>query len=370
LTGKVNAIDYEASIDNEMMTNSESTYANNGLRKAILLSRYASLMKCIITDSREKKNKCFNAIKKGLLKKISFPKEDKDSNESIKLTVSSNWLKVLKDFTQYFQKESNILQDKILDKEEEILDILVNYCQLNSLYYESQKSEDTCFRHATNMYFQYEYINSNFLKNYSTLIKKATEEVKKRRKQNADVTFYGKLNVPKIGLSDTSSDPNFDEDLHGYWEIYQQTSEDNFLEAITELKELSPAQVLFLLEFQLVEQDNVIQLKYCPHRFYHRYSRNSLKEDQDFSKDTFKKVLQDSKGPVYFNHIESGRAHAFGAMRTPGSSNWCLLDSLAENVIFVKNEELLVYQNNFGGRASVMIIPDNSRQTEILASIP
>jgi hypothetical protein len=146
------------------------------------------------------------------------------------------------------------------------------------------------------------------------------------------------------------------------------------LEAIASNKcrELSPPQLLFLLEFQMEETTEggrrMLHLKYCPHRFYHRYARSPNEEDQKFSKDFFLKAIHDSQADrVYLCHLEVGKAHAFAAMRF--DKQWFLLDSLSNQTVPLDNEATLIHDYQIGGRASVLAVADNSRKTEILHSL-
>jgi hypothetical protein len=98
------------------------------------------------------------------------------------------------------------------------------------------------------------------------------------KSKNAKRSFYGDEPLPKeADLQDDSSTVALNYDLYGYYEIYSQTTPSTFLEALEKNKlcELSPPQVLFLLEFQMQptttsDGQKVINLNYVPHRFYHR----------------------------------------------------------------------------------------------------
>ncbi len=88
-----------------------------------------------------------------------------------------------------------------------------------------------------------------------------------------------------------------------------------FVKAVLETgcSELSPPQVLFILEFQIHVTENQFNLVYVPHRFFHRYSRNPEAEDRSASERRF--IREIGNGSVYFNHIEVGKSHAFAAIK-------------------------------------------------------
>jgi len=202
-------------------------------------------------------------------------------------------------------------------------------------------------------------------------------KILKIKTKNAKQSFYGTANLPtnqKL-LVDTSSDPDKDEDLYGYYEIYQSATAKNFLGSIIEnnCKELSPADVLFLLEFQVEETKDknnkrVVTLNYVPQRFYHKYARGSS-EDVSFATQRFNSVIKSNpeQAKLYLCHIELGKAHAFCARKL--NNNWVLLDSLRKCPVKVKEENAMFEDYTIGGRASLMVFPDNTRASKVLASM-
>lgn len=144
----------------------------------------------------------------------------------------------------------------------------------------------------------------------------AKDDIAGIKKKQTNTTFYGNKTPPHNdkGLQE-NSDPTKNEDLYGYYEIYTSAKESEMVEGIKNsgLKELSPAQVLFLLEFQMVESTNadgskVVSLQYVPHRFYHRYARSESSSDKEMSTKEFTKILETKHlESAYFNHIESGK---------------------------------------------------------------
>ena len=132
------------------------------------------------------------------------------------------------------------------------------------------------------------------------------------------------------------------------------------------IKELSPPQALFFLEFQL-EIDvptKTFTIKYVPHRFYHRYAR----KNHESATQAFISVLSTQKDieRIYLCHVESGKAHAFGALKS--GESWWLMDSLQYEPVPVKDETELWTKNELAGRASVMIVPDLKRKPIVVGS--
>jgi Ca-activated chloride channel homolog len=104
-------------------------YQNNGIRKAVLLSRYADLLKNWMIDERvAAENGWKIAPSVTLANGIVIPIElGKWERQSMSLTVSEGYRMLFKDFGDYFQKESRALGDKDLQKEQSILDKLGRY---------------------------------------------------------------------------------------------------------------------------------------------------------------------------------------------------------------------------------------------------
>jgi len=183
------------------------------------------------------------------------------------------------------------------------------------------------------------------------------------------MSIYGDQPIP-LNLEENNSHPEKNEDLNGYWEIYRSLTCESIIEAITnnDIKELSPPQVLFMLEFHLAAKDNSICLTYTPHRFYHRYARNPNEADKTYSSQRFAEILSEPQHknakPIYLCHIEAGKAHAFAAYRID-STGWALLDSLIKTPKYVAQEELFTLHPN-AGRASVLCLQDFSRNTQTL----
>lgn len=87
-------------------------------------------------------------------------------------------------------------------------------------YHEAQSSPDTCFVHATNMYFQRSYINSAFIPQYRELVSTAVGKIQELVSAGALNTFYGEFPAPNnASTEDDVSLPEKDSDLSG-WIIY------------------------------------------------------------------------------------------------------------------------------------------------------
>ena len=108
-------------------TNTEF-FANSGIRKGVLLSRYADLLKNWMIDQREHTH-------------ISQPWEPRVDDwvgipvppvalgqwerQSLPLVVSGSYQALFKEFRTYFQQEMSAIGDNSLDQEVDILDILI-----------------------------------------------------------------------------------------------------------------------------------------------------------------------------------------------------------------------------------------------------
>ncbi|MEA3255022.1 MAG: VWA domain-containing protein [Candidatus Altiarchaeota archaeon] len=108
-------------------------YENNGIRKGILLSRYADLMKNWIKDEREgysKKQlvKASVTIEEGIIVPEPVePKLGRWERQSIPLQVSDDYKKLFVEFIDYFREEMNAMGDTTLSKEVNILKKLSTY---------------------------------------------------------------------------------------------------------------------------------------------------------------------------------------------------------------------------------------------------
>lgn len=106
-------------------------FQNTGIRKGILLSRYADLMKNWINDER-KSYEIATPVEPSVSKEtgiiIPGPVElGKWERQSIPLKVSEGYKKLFNDFSVYFQNEMGALGDDTLGQEVEILKKLGNY---------------------------------------------------------------------------------------------------------------------------------------------------------------------------------------------------------------------------------------------------
>ena len=103
-------------------------YDNTGIRKGIVLTRYANLMKNWILYERSEKGKEFYITgETGILDCVDECDEINRILErtSVKLSVSDEYSKLFKDFYKYMENEINIIGDKELKQELDILSILL-----------------------------------------------------------------------------------------------------------------------------------------------------------------------------------------------------------------------------------------------------
>ena len=146
--------DREGKTDSDFVTfefeeKKEDYYANTGIRKGIVLARYASLMKNWILHERisihpenflkapaqnEQEAQLFfmnvgsryheTGIPIFLEKEFQLGRWERQSNT---LAVSPEYKKLFSEFMLYFQSEQTVLEDKTMEKELTVLNILLNH---------------------------------------------------------------------------------------------------------------------------------------------------------------------------------------------------------------------------------------------------
>lgn len=104
-------------------------YQNNGIRKAVLLTRYADLLKNWIIDERSAAAKGWKVVPSVTLANgIVIPVELGEwERQSMPLTVSGDYRLLFRQFGDYFRKERLALADTNLQNEQSILDKLGSY---------------------------------------------------------------------------------------------------------------------------------------------------------------------------------------------------------------------------------------------------
>jgi Ca-activated chloride channel family protein len=119
----------EATVELELEKKEPDFFENTGIRKGILLSRYADLIKNWIIDEREsiEKNETVrpsvNSVD-GIPLPIQLGRWER---QSIPLRVSEPYKELFKEFYVYFEKEMNAIGDDTLGQEVDILDTLSRY---------------------------------------------------------------------------------------------------------------------------------------------------------------------------------------------------------------------------------------------------
>jgi Ca-activated chloride channel family protein len=111
----------EAKVD--MAEENTDFYQNSGIRKAVLLSRYADLLKNWIIDERTAADNGWKIVPSVTLANgIVIPIELGEwERQSLPLSVSEPYPELFGRFSDYFQSESQVLGDSTLDQEEAIL---------------------------------------------------------------------------------------------------------------------------------------------------------------------------------------------------------------------------------------------------------
>ena len=108
----------------------EEFYDNSGIRKAIVLTRYVNVLKSWILYERTEDKNFMIEPNKGIVD--AFYLEDKIIQKlgeheriSVTLKVSEDYKEILRKIKEYIIKENNEIKDDTLNKEIEILDILI-----------------------------------------------------------------------------------------------------------------------------------------------------------------------------------------------------------------------------------------------------
>jgi Ca-activated chloride channel family protein len=107
----------------ELEESASDFYQNNGVRKAVLLARYADLLKNWMIDERRAAEKGWRIVPSVTLASgIVIPVELGEwERQSMPLTVSDPYPELFGRFMDYFQSESQAIGDHTLAQEEEIL---------------------------------------------------------------------------------------------------------------------------------------------------------------------------------------------------------------------------------------------------------
>jgi len=119
----------EATVELELEKKEPDFFENTGIRKGIILSRYADLIKNWIIDEREsiEKNETVTPsvnAEDGIIPPIELGRWER---QSIPLRVSEPYKGVFKEFYVYFEEEMNAIGDNTLSQEVDILDTLSRY---------------------------------------------------------------------------------------------------------------------------------------------------------------------------------------------------------------------------------------------------
>ena len=109
----------------------EEFYDNSGIRKAIVLTRYANILKNWILYERTEDKIFMIEPNKGIVD-LFYTKEEISKllgvyeRTSVKLKVSKEYKEILRQMKEYILKENKEIKDEVLNKEIEILDLLIN----------------------------------------------------------------------------------------------------------------------------------------------------------------------------------------------------------------------------------------------------
>ena len=109
----------------------EEFYDNTGIRKAIVLTRYANILKNWILYERTENKKFMIGPSKGIIDLIYTEEEitkilGEHERTSVELIISDKYKEILRQMKEYILKENKEIKDDTLNKEIELLDLLIN----------------------------------------------------------------------------------------------------------------------------------------------------------------------------------------------------------------------------------------------------
>jgi Ca-activated chloride channel family protein len=111
-------------------TSQPEYFANSGIRKGVLLTRYAALLKNWMTDERQHVqysrpwDPCISEAT-GIVIPVEY--NSWWERQSMPLTVSGSYGRIFGDFSRYFSSEMEAIQDNTLGQELDILNMLSRY---------------------------------------------------------------------------------------------------------------------------------------------------------------------------------------------------------------------------------------------------
>ena len=114
-------------------TNNQEYYDNTGIRKAILLTRYANTLKDWILYERSDEDRRFLISPDTGIEDCLYTKDEiylilgRNERTSVDLEVSDEYKEIFSNLKTYMEQEINEIQDNTLNQEIEILDKLINY---------------------------------------------------------------------------------------------------------------------------------------------------------------------------------------------------------------------------------------------------
>ncbi len=112
-----------------IQTHENDQFDHSGIRKAILLSRYANLMKNWLINERSRQDESLKDFPKNSRETILMPPTNPDyskwERKSIELQVSDEYREKIKKFITYYQGEMNEIGDDDLKKEVELMEKVV-----------------------------------------------------------------------------------------------------------------------------------------------------------------------------------------------------------------------------------------------------
>lgn len=108
----------------------EEYYENTGIRKAILLERYANTLKNWIMYERTQDSKyiiqpAIGIIDCNLTKDEVYTILGENERKSVTLKVSSKYKEIFSNLKKYIENENNNIKDKTLEQEIEVLNNLI-----------------------------------------------------------------------------------------------------------------------------------------------------------------------------------------------------------------------------------------------------
>ena len=128
-----NGKEYSDTQEVSFKDNSDEYYDNSGIRKAIVLTRYANVLKDWILYERSEDKKFLILPVSGIIDGYEFDEDyvvvllGEHERASVALTVSDEYKDIFRDLKEYMENENKVLNDDTFKQEYDALDLLIKH---------------------------------------------------------------------------------------------------------------------------------------------------------------------------------------------------------------------------------------------------